>query len=161
MSEDRTDDPVVRLLRLLAERLEAWLEGDELAFETLGERLEEAGASADDVNAAILVLRGLSGEPFAGGEAALDGAPGLHSQRVLSAEERESVTPEAWGYLLDLRSRGSLSTVQLERVLERLADLAIRPVDVETAREVATRIALQFDDTVHGGPIHGDGEPAN
>src|SRR5206468_4041642 len=34
-------DPVARLLRLLAERLESFLDGDELAFETLGEEIAD------------------------------------------------------------------------------------------------------------------------
>ncbi len=161
MSDDRSGDPVLGLLRLLAERLEAYLEGDELAFETLAERIEEEGASADDVHAAMLVLRSLTGEPPAGGEADLESAPGEHAQRVPSAEERESMSPEAWGYLIDLRRRGSLSPAQFEQVMEQLTDFAIRPVDVETAREVATRVALQCDDLDHGGTVHGDGERAN
>jgi uncharacterized protein Smg (DUF494 family) len=161
MSDERAGDPVVRLLRLLAERLEAYLDGDELAFETLGERLEEEGCTGDDLQAAAMVLRSLVGEPPAGGEADLENAPGEHAQRVPSAEERASLSPEAWGYLIELRRRGSLSAAQFEQVMERLTDFAVRPVDVETAREVATRIALKFDDLEHGGPLHGDGERAN
>ena len=42
MSDERRDDAVSALLRLLAERLEAYLDGDELALETLGESLEQA-----------------------------------------------------------------------------------------------------------------------
>jgi hypothetical protein len=116
---------------------------------------------ADEVHAAMLVLRGISGESLADGEADIASVPGEHAQRVPSAEERASMSPEAWGYLLDLRGRGSLTAAQLERVMERLTDSAIRPVDVDTVREVATRIALQFDDLAQGGPLHGDGERTN
>ena len=118
MSDERSGDPVVRLLRLLAERLEDYLEGDELAFETLAERIEEEGCTADDLHAAILALRGLCGEPPLGGGRSRD-APGGHAQRVPSAEEREILSTEAWGYLLDLRGRGTLNAEQFERVLER------------------------------------------
>jgi uncharacterized protein Smg (DUF494 family) len=161
MSDRRDEDPVVRLLRLLAERLEGYLDGDDLAFETLGEQIEEEGMGAEEVHAAMLVLRGIAGESMTDGEADITSVPGENAQRVPSAEERDSMSPEAWGYLLDLRGRGSLTAAQFERVVERLTDSAIRPVDVDTAREVATRIALQFEDLAQGGPPHGDGERAN
>ena len=55
MSHD--NDGAIRILRLLACRLEEYLEGDELALETLGEALEQEETTADDLNAAILGLR--------------------------------------------------------------------------------------------------------
>ena len=69
-------------------------------------------------------------------------APGISSQRVLSHQERETLSPEAWGYLLDLKRRGSLDSEQFERVLDRLAASGMRPIDVEMAHEVAVRIAM-------------------
>src|SRR5207237_992902 len=73
---------------------------------------------------------------------AIEQAPGHGSQRVLSPTERESLSPEAWGYLLDLKRRGSLDSGQFERVLDRLSASGMRPVDVETAHEMAVRIAM-------------------
>ena len=59
------DDPqmrraVARLLRLLADRLEEHLDGEELAFESLGDALETAGFSADDIQAVAIALRQLA-----------------------------------------------------------------------------------------------------
>jgi uncharacterized protein Smg (DUF494 family) len=156
MSEKRTDDAVGRILRLFAERLESYLDGDELAFETLGECIEEGQFSADDVQSALWVLRGLGNENSVGGEATVENAPGKHAQRVLSAEERESVSPEAWGYLIDLNRRGALDSVQYERVLDLLVGSGVRPVDVELAREVASRVALEGNELDRGEIVHGD-----
>ena len=156
MSEKRTDDAVGRILRLFAERHESYLDGDELAFETLGECIEEGQFSADDVQSALWVLRGLGNESAAGGEATVENAPGKHAQRVLSAEERESVSPEAWGYLIDLNRRGALDSVQYERVLDLLVGSGVRPVDVELAREVASRVALEGNELDRGEIVHGD-----
>jgi len=50
-------DTAARLLRLLAERLESYLDGDELAFETVGESIEELEPGADDLETAILARR--------------------------------------------------------------------------------------------------------
>jgi uncharacterized protein Smg (DUF494 family) len=151
-------DGASRLLRLLAERLEGYLEGDELAFEALGEAIEEAQPSADEIETAVLALRGAATaqEVDAGGDpvaATLDRLPGKHAQRVWSKEERESLSPEAWGYLIDLKRRGSLDDGQLERVLEFLTGCGVRPVSVDLAREVAVRVALEGHDT---GRLEGD-----
>lgn len=143
-------DTAARLLRLLAERLESYLDGDELAFETVGESIEELEPGADDLETAILALRGAAAasEAEARGEPAgpgLQTAPGRQAQRVWSREERESLSPAAWGFLIDLRRRGSLDDGQFERVLEVLTGCGVRPVEVDLAREVAARIALEGD----------------
>jgi len=156
-------DGAARVLRLIARKLEEYLDGDDMALETLGEALEQEGATPDDVQTAVLGIRGLAGLAAHGGEpAGFAGAPGRHAQRVLSAEERESLTTEAWGYLLDLRASGALDADQLERVLDALTSFVDRPVDVERAREVAARVALEREDGVVPGDYpHGDQEVAH
>ncbi len=150
-------DGASRLLRILAERLESYHEGEELVFETLGEAIEEADLTPDEVETAILALRGAASadEAERGGQAAatLDQPPGKLAQRVWSNEERETLSPAAWGYLIDLRRRGSLDDCQFERVLDFLTGCGVRPVGVDLAREVAVRVALEGDDT---GRLEGD-----
>src|SRR5262249_14316171 len=149
-----------RVLRLVARKLEDYLDGDDLALETLAEALEQQGASPDDVQAAVMGIRGLAGSAAPAGWVA--GFPGRDAQRVLSAEERRSLTTEAWGYLLDLRSSGALDADQFERVLETLTSFGERPVEVGRAREVAARVALEsVDGTTPGEDPHGDQEVAH
>lgn len=171
----RDEAGAARVLRLLARKLEDYLDGDELALETLAESLEEAGVTADDVQMAVLGLRGLADASSPGGEytgvgsaravePAVDAArlAGRDAQRVLSAEERDTLTTEAWGYLLDLRSSGALDAGQLERVLETLTTNEERPVEVDRARDVAARVALEPQDgTLPGEYPHGDQEVAH
>jgi len=142
----RGGDTSLRALRIVADRLEAWLQGDELAFETLGECLEQAGLTQEDYQEALLTLRSLAGAAEVLGLEAAEAAPGRDSQRVLSTEERAALSPEAWSFLLALRRRGSLDPSQFEQVLDQLHGLGLRPVDVATAREIATRVALGVDD---------------
>ena len=142
MSDDRERAAVQRLLGLLAEHLEEFFDGNELALERLGVALEQGDFSSDDLQAAVLTLRSLAGERFGPPTAALDEKPGRQAQRVLSEQERESLSPEAWGHLLDLKRRGALSSEQFERVIDRLSTSGMRPVDVETAHQVALRIAM-------------------
>ena len=141
MSDERP--AVARVLRLLADRLDAYLEGDELAFETVGEWLEEARISGEDLQAAVLVLKSMAGDlPEEATELA---APAAVSHRVLSDEERGAMSPEAWGMLLGLRRKGALTPGQFERVLDMLGGSGVRPVDVDFALEIASRVALHGD----------------
>ena len=160
MSEERDREAVQRLLSALADRLEDFLDGDELALETLGEVIEESGFSAEDLQAAILALRSLGGSSAGVSLVTVDDPPGRGAQRILSAEERDSLSPEAWGYLLDLKRRGSLDAEQFERVLDWLTASGVRPVGVDLAREVAVRVALRAND---GGleTGHGEGDVAH
>lgn len=147
------DPAVARALRLLAERLEAFVDGDERALETLAESLDQAGLGAEELEIVALILRSAGVEVAEGAD--LD-APAAGAQRVLSAEERDALSPEAWGALLGLRTRGALSPGQFERVLERLGEAGTRPVGVSAALEIASRVALDHDpgpdtETSHGG----------
>jgi uncharacterized protein Smg (DUF494 family) len=153
-----------RVLRLLARKLEEYLDGDEMALETLAEALEEADVTPDDVQMVVLGLRGLASSAVAGREPAETASLPLprEIQRVLSAEERGVLTTEAWGYLLDLRASGALDAHQLERVLEALTTYEERPVELARARDVAARVALEPQDgTIPGDYPHGDQEVAH
>jgi uncharacterized protein Smg (DUF494 family) len=153
-------DGVQRLLKLLGEKLEDYLEGDEMALETLGPALEEGGWSADELHSAILAIRALAGANAP--PAWVAGSPGRHAARVPSPEERESLSIEAWGYLLDLQRQGALDPAQFERVLDLLVGSGVRPVDLDMARDVASRVALESADGGNpGDATHGDVEVAH
>jgi uncharacterized protein Smg (DUF494 family) len=142
MTDDGSQDAVFRALRMLADQVERFVDGDDLAFETLGEAFEQAGVSPDDLMSAVMVLRSISAagaEPDGDED---DPTPGRHAHRVLSPEERAILAPEAWGYLLWLRSQGSLDAGQFERVLDLVSGSGVRPVGVEHVREAAVRIAM-------------------
>lgn len=143
MSDHGRNDAIQKLFGLLADHLEAWLDGDDLALEALDPALQESGMNEEELLAGVAALRGLAGRRAGAAIASLDEAPGVGAQRVMSSEERESLSPEAWGFLLALRQRGSLDPMQFERVLDRLAASGVRPVGVDLAREVAVRVALR------------------
>ncbi len=160
MSERPEQDSVQRLLKLVADKLEDYLEGDELALETLGEAIEEGRWSGEELHSAILAIRAMAGASVP--PAWVAGTPGRQAARIPSAEERESLSPEAWGYLLDLQRHGALDAGQFERVLDLLVGSSVRPVDVELARDVAARVVLEHDGDDHSGDgSHGDVEVAH
>lgn len=157
MDRRPSHDAVVRLLRLLGERLERHLEGDALALDALGDALEQHRFTPDEIEAAVHVLRSPVHEAGTGDTTGQPTAPGRNTHRVLSAEERASLTPEAWGYLLDLRRHGSLDAAQVERVLDLLTGSGVRPIGVDLARETALRVALDVETSGEPGDLlHGD-----
>lgn len=145
MSSENETERVRRVLRLLAEHLERHLEGDPSAFEGLPQILDDPALTGGDLEAAALVLRSLDNASWGGLPAMPDTLPGPQAQRMLSAEERGTLAPEAWGYLLELRRRGALDAGQFERVLDTLAGFDERPVGLALAREIAARVVLQLD----------------
>jgi hypothetical protein len=64
--------------------------------------------------------------------------------------------------LIDLKRKGSLTPGQFERVLEMLGGCGVRPVGVDLALEVATRVALLGDrEASHSEVSHGEFDLAN
>ena len=159
MNDGHSNERVRRVLAVLAERIERHLEGDALALDELAEALQSGEFGPQDLAAATWVLRSLERVPWREAPVAdlpPAAGPGPPAGRVPSAEERESLGPEAWGYLLDLRRRGLLDAGQFERVVELLADAGLRPVSLELARDAAATVVLDLDPESEGEDLHGD-----
>jgi hypothetical protein len=162
VNDERSTDRVRQVLALMAEHLERYAEGDALALEALGAALQDPDLTADDLLATAWVLRSLDHVSWSGVSAAPDllstevPAAGAPVQRVLSAEERESLGPDAWGYLLDLRRSGTLDAGQFERVVDLLAGSGMHPVSLAMAREAAASVVLQLDPEASGEMPYGD-----
>lgn len=165
MNDERSVDRVRELLARVAEQLERHAEGDALALEALGAVLRDPALSSDDLLAAAWVLRSLENVPWNGVPEVPDllAAGGATPQivRVLSTEERESLGPDAWGYLLALRHSGALDAGQFERVVDLLAASGARPVSLSMAREAAASVVLQLDPGAPGEMPYGDLDVAN
>jgi hypothetical protein len=162
VSDDRPAVRVRQLLALMAEQLERHVEGDALALDALVAALQDPELTADDLVATAWVLRSLDYASWNGVSAAPDllsadaPPPTAQAQRVLSAEERESLGPDAWGYLLGLRGSGTLDAGQFERVLDLLAGSGMHPVSLAMAREAAASVVLELDPEASGEIPYGD-----
>jgi hypothetical protein len=165
VNDERSTERVRHVLALLAEHLERHLDGDGMALEELGEALQGQGVASEDLLAATWVLRSLERVPWRSVPAEADllsaGGAGPSFGRVPSAEERESLGPEAWGYLLDLRRRGLLDAAQFERVVDILAGTGLRPVSLALAREAAASVVLELDPENGGEDFYGDVDVAH
>ena len=162
MNDDRPTARVRQLLTLMAEHLERCVEGDALALDGLVAALQDPDLTADDLLATAWVLRSFEYASWNGVAAAPDllvaevAAAPPQVQRVLSAEERESLGPDTWGYLLDLRHSGTLDAGQLERVVDLLAGSGVHPVSLAMAREAAASVVLELDPDSTGEIPYGD-----
>ena len=162
MNDERPTVRVRQALALMAEHLERYVEGDALALEALAAALQDPDLTADDLLATAWVLRSLDYASWNGVPAAPDllsadaPVPAAQVQRVLSAEEREWLGPDAWGYLLGLRRSGTLDAGQFERVVDLLAGSGMHPVSLAMAREAAASVVLELDPETSGEIPHGD-----
>ena len=162
MSDERRTVRVRQVLALMAEHLERCAAGDALALDAMVAALHSLDFTADDLIATAWVLRSLEYTSWNGVSAAPDllsadaTAPTGRIQRVLSAEERESLGPDAWGYLLGLRGSGTLDAGQFERVLDLLAGSGMRPVSLAVARDAAASVVLELDPEASGEIPYGD-----
>jgi hypothetical protein len=162
VNDERPSLRVRQLLALMAGHLERSVEGDGLALDALVAALQDADLTADDLLATAWVLRSLEYVSWSGELAAPDllsasaFTPAAQVQRVLSAEERESLGPDAWGYLLGLRRCGTLDAGQFERVVDLLASSGMHPVSLAMAREAAASVVLELDPETCGEIPYGD-----
>jgi uncharacterized protein Smg (DUF494 family) len=162
MSDERPTLRVRQVLALMAGHLERYIEGDALALDALVAALQDPDLATDDLLATAWVLRSLEYVSWNGAPAAPDllsaSAPAAlaEAQRVLSAEERESLGPDAWGYLLHLRRSGTLDAGQFERVVDLLAGSGMHPVSLAMAREAAASVVLDLDPEASGEIPYGD-----
>jgi len=162
VNDERPTLRVRQLLALMAEHLERYVEGDALALDALVAALQNPDLTGDDLLATAWVLRSLEYVSWNGVPAAPDllsadvPVPTAQVQRMLSAEERESLGPDARGYLLGLRRSGTLDAGQFERVLDLLAGSGMHPVSMAMAREAAASVVLELDPEASGEIPYGD-----
>ena len=67
-----------------------------------------------------------------------DRIKGNRSVRVLSEQEKRVVSPESYGYLMQLRHLGLLTTEQLEMILDRISLFGSDPVDISEIKLMAS-----------------------
>ncbi|MEP7029083.1 MAG: DUF494 family protein [Candidatus Eisenbacteria bacterium] len=133
------NEHVKGVLRRIVLQLRAALDGDEFALDDLHESLASSGASGEEIEAALDSIFALT-EPDR--DELPDAAGSGNGNRVLSLEERSRLTPEAYGYLLGVRSNGAIDEEQFEWVLERALALGERSVGLDEIQDLVLDAAL-------------------
>ncbi|MGH7725159.1 MAG: DUF494 family protein [Candidatus Eiseniibacteriota bacterium] len=134
------NEHVKATLKRIVHQLRAALEGDEFALEDLQEALLSSGATAEDLQTAleaILTLTEPNREDLPETESG-----SARGNRVLSLEESCRLTPEAYGYLLNVRGSGTIDEEQFEWVLERALASGERRVGLPEIQDLVLEAAL-------------------
>lgn len=82
--------------------------------------------------------------------------PSDTSHRVLNSIEQRYITPEAFGYILQLRSLNLIDSREMERIIERTIMLDAIPAGLEEVKMVAQSVlfedSMQWNDSRPMGP---------
>ncbi|MDH7514452.1 MAG: DUF494 family protein [Bacteroidota bacterium] len=76
---------------------------------------------------------------------------GTHSHRILHESERSVITPEAHGYLIQLRELGLLDDMDVELAIDRIMMAGFRRVGVPEIKTIAASILFDYDDSDRSG----------
>jgi uncharacterized protein Smg (DUF494 family) len=81
-----------------------------------------------------------------------------HSQRILHDAERMVITPEAFGYLIQMRELGIISDIDIEVIIDRVMMSGYFSVDVEEMKSQAAALVLENGESADSGSrkmLHG------
>lgn len=131
---------------LILRRLIAYLEGDVEALDDLIEGLQSEGIAAETIREALELLLEQTEERTE--ELVPSQSAGDPRRRILSPDEREALTAEAYGYLVGLTADGSIRGDQLEKILARLGEGDL-PVDLERIQELVWQVTIDAGEGEH------------
>jgi uncharacterized protein Smg (DUF494 family) len=75
------------------------------------------------------------------------GKSSRHSIRVLHDAERSVISPEAYGYLIQLHELGLLDDLQVELAIDRIMMAGFGRVGIPEMKSVITPLIIDFDDS--------------
>ncbi len=70
-----------------------------------------------------------------------------HSHRVLHDSERAVISPEAYGYLLELRELGLLDDMDIEVTIDRIMMAGFGSVSITEMKSVVASVIFDYDDS--------------
>ena len=70
-----------------------------------------------------------------------------HSHRVLHETERSVITPESYGYLIELRELGLLDDMDIELAIDRIMMAGFSDVGIAEMKSVIASIIFDYDDS--------------
>jgi uncharacterized protein Smg (DUF494 family) len=70
-----------------------------------------------------------------------------HSHRVLHDAERNVITAEAYGYLLEMRELGLLDDMEIELIIDRIMMAGFGSVTIVEMKSVVASVMFDYDDS--------------
>jgi uncharacterized protein Smg (DUF494 family) len=70
-----------------------------------------------------------------------------HSHRILHDAERAVISPEAYGYLIQLRHLGLLDNLEIEEAIDKIMMAGFQAVGIAEMKSIVASIVFDFDDS--------------
>lgn len=142
--QDRILEIVVYLMSHLNEHQESFGNIDDMSAD-----LKSMGFTDHEISSAYnWLLKHF--EDYPESFSARDDKVNHRSVRILSDSERQIVSPDAYGYLLQLKQLGLMTTEQMEVILDRCTLFDADPIDINDIKILAS--ATMFDMASHDLP---------
>lgn len=149
--EHRMHEKVMEILVLLMKHMQDG-QGRFNNIADVSHTLEGSGYTQQEVNTAFtLLFERLQVET----ETLVDSTQPLRpkSNRILHTIERMVISPEAYGYLIQLRELGLIDDVQTEMIIERTMLTGSRHITQDDMKTIAASILLDMDGSVWSGQV--------
>ncbi|MGQ9629965.1 MAG: DUF494 family protein [bacterium] len=128
------DEKMGELVAYIVRRVIQSDEGSLSDEKKLVEDLMGQGYSAKEIDAALsFIASSISGASAGEGRAKPDER---RSFRVLHPSEEGKINKEAYGFLLQMHSQGSLDAIEMDRVINRAMALPVEEVGVEDIKKI-------------------------
>jgi uncharacterized protein Smg (DUF494 family) len=101
------------------------------------------GFSPDDINTAFMWLYHTVDESFFEEGAVLSSCPKKASLRCLNEFEKSLISPQAYGYILQLSQLGLLDDLQIEELIERAIYTCVDVVELNDVKRIVPSIILE------------------
>ncbi|MGH1365694.1 MAG: DUF494 family protein [Calditrichia bacterium] len=110
-------------------------------IEALSRKLLDAGYTQGEINKAVeWVITNF--DESQGPLQNLENAKNMPSLRLLSAEEMNFFSPEAYGYLIQVQALSIVSPLQIEQIIERCFLMGLSRIETEDIKTVVSQILL-------------------
>lgn len=142
--QDRILEIVVYLMSQISDQ-----QGNLGSLDEMSADLKSMGFTENEISSAYnWILKHFEDYPDSFAENAREA--GKRSFRILSDQEREIISPIAFGYLLQLRYLGLMTTEQMEMIIDRCTLFDAEPIDIEDIKLLAS--ATMFESGLNDMP---------
>jgi uncharacterized protein Smg (DUF494 family) len=136
------DERLVEIIIAIVDRL-VEKEATSKTVENLTRSLVADGYSVGEINTAFMWLYHTVDESFFEEGALLPEYGSKHTLRMLNDFEKSLITPQAYGYILQLSQLGLLDDLQIEELIERAIYTCVDTVELNDVKRIVPSIILE------------------
>jgi uncharacterized protein Smg (DUF494 family) len=136
------DERLVEIIVAIVDRL-VDLKSTSRTVDGLTSSLVAEGYSLGEINTAFMWLYHTVDESFFEEGSVLGSASEKAALRMLNEFERSLITPQAYGYILQLSQLGLLDDLQIEELIERAIYTCVDIVEVNDVKRIVPSIILE------------------